>query len=246
MKKRLHQYSEEELKRLYSRKDLYELTKILLDYKSDENILKKYLNTSKQTAKMAIKWNEYEIEYIKHNNNSKDEEINIWINNLIETIQTCNNILEWTYIYYGNYKSMDDTEYQIIEIEKEDGSIEMQCNTEKKNIYESIHKNDYNDIRNNKATKEEMYLFIWNTLRFTSKRKLQTLVDTYRSLYNTNKPGVKSSNKMILVYDEKDNLIATYKNRNECIESENISKQNLYKYLKDDKLHKGKRFVESD
>ena len=118
--------------------------------------------------------------------------------------------------------------------------------TSLKSKYEKIHKNDYNDIRNGKATKEEMYLFIWNTLRFLSLKKLQTLVDTYKDLYITNKPGVKSSNKMILVYDEKDNLITSYKNRNECIESENISKQNLYKYLKDGKLHKGKRFVESD
>ena len=243
MKKRLHQYSEEELKRLYSRKDLYELTQMLLDYDYENedsyNILNTHLDTSKYrhniTEKIAT--NNFQLGILKDNN--KDNDDYDWINGWIKIITICNDILTWKNSYYNN-----KDEVEIIEVEDKEGNIEMRV--EKENKQESIHKNDYNDLINIKATKEEMYLFILNTLRFTSKRKLQTLVDTYRSLYNTNKPGVKSSNKTISVYDEKDNLITTYKNRNECIESENISKQNLYKYLKDGKLHKGKRFVEDD
>lgn len=243
MRKKLHQYSDNELKRLYSRKDLYEMTQSLLEYEGDgKNSIGRFLDTSRQTPEMAIKWNNYQIDFIKYNNSDNNTE---WLKKYIEIIEICNDILKWTKVYFGNEDDeIDDVE--IIETETEDGSIEVSLQTNLKSKYEKIHKNDYNDIRNGKATKEEMYLFIWNTLRFLSLKKLQILVDTYQNLYITNKPGVKSSNKMILVYDEKDNLITTYKNRNECIESENMSKQNLYKYLKDGKLHKGKRFVESD
>ena len=115
-------------------------------------------------------------------------------------------------------------------------------------LYNELHEFDDEDIEFGKATKFDVYLFIWNTLRFCSAEelgKLLKLADKNFVIYDD--AGRPKSNKKIYKYDRFGNLVATFENRQECIEKECMGKSCLSNVISGKrKAWHGYKYVEKE
>ena len=100
-------------------------------------------------------------------------------------------------------------------------------NSSEEEMLDELHMNDDIDREYGRATKYEILLFIWETLRFCDKKQLDRLIKLADNKFEFNQAHRPRYNKKIYKYDLEDNLIATFENRADCIEKDGIKKSML-------------------
>lgn len=114
---------------------------------------------------------------------------------------------------------------------------------------EKLHETDELNRELGIATDEEVYYFIWDTLQHCTLKELCTLKDYARKEWKIKKAHRPSKNKKIYKYDKDKNLVATFNNRNECIEVDKINKSVLSKILSKkfyNKSYNGYYYIEEE
>lgn len=84
---------------------------------------------------------------------------------------------------------------------------------------------DENDVES------DIYKFVFFNLQYATKEDMKKIIEFADNGFEIKRKGRKSRDKKIFKYDTKHNLLATYPNRNACIEVEQVSKQSLYNVL---------------
>jgi hypothetical protein len=217
--RKLEDYSNEELKRLYNSFSLYIVTewmKYRKRYKNDQNISVLLVSDKPYDTQLDVRFfNSMKCKTIEMKLELKDyktEEEKQQMINEKTVLKIFNEVLFW---FAGGYEALEK--------DYETGKNVMDPDE----LYEELHESDDIDREYNKATKYEMYKFIWETLRFCDAKTLGKLCRLSNSKFEFNKPHRPTKNLPIYKYDKEDNLIEIFKNRSECIEKDNISKAAL-------------------
>lgn len=109
--------------------------------------------------------------------------------------------------------------------------------------YAELHKKDATDEQYGRATKIEVFNFIWQTGRFLDAGTLNSLCRKSK-ISTAHRP---KNNRRIYKCDERGKVVATYANRQECIEQDGIKKSMLSSVLSGRrKTYKGYSYVEED
>lgn len=237
--KPLSDYTMDELKKLYKSFSLYVTTeyfKYRKIYKDDEHL--SIINVTGEGYSTEFHqrlFNSFRISTLDsriERGDYKNEEEMFKYRNEIAALRNVNETLYW-FIGCGekiieNYGTDELDDYE-------------------NELYEELHLNDDYDIENECATKYEIYTFIWETLRFCSIKELSNLCKFADKKFEFNQAHRPRKNAKIFKYDKDDNLIATYNNRAECIEKDNIKKSMLSLVLSGKrKEYKGYKYVEED
>lgn len=137
----------------------------------------------------------------------------------------CNDILHWCTGYHEVYEHTYNPD------------------TQKSNeqMYAKLHEKDEVDKQYGRATRSEVYDFIWQTARHLDTRTLDKLLRKSK-LGKAHRP---KNNRKIYKYDAQGSLIDTFANRDECMEKDGIKKSMLSSVLSGRrKTYKGYSYVE--
>ena len=77
----------------------------------------------------------------------------------------------------------------------------------------------------------DIYQFVFFNLQYATLEDMKKLIQFADNGFEVKRKGRKSRDKKIFKYDAEHNLLATYPNRNTCMEVEQVSKQSLYNVL---------------
>lgn len=235
--KPLNEYDNEVLKKLYKSYSLYIVTewfKYRKRYKSDTNIECLSIhdgNYYEQASTRVINNSRIRtIETYLMNEKYKDEDEKQRL--IIEktALEVCNEVIFWCGGGFMELKKMFD----------EGKNVQNPID-----IYNELHESDDIDIEYGRGTKFDIYLFIWETLRFCDLKtlcKLSTYADKKFEIVENHRPRL---NKKIYKYDRLGNLIATFENRQDCIEKDGIGKECLSRVINSKrKAYHGFRYEE--
>lgn len=224
--KPIEAYSNDELKKLYKSYTLYLITEYICKEKK-----RKKDNSINGISALNIEGEHYShpddvrffnlvrIRNIENKLNTeryKDENEEQALRIEKTVLSECNEVLFW---YAGGIEKLEE-DYDA-------GKQVMDPNE----LYESLHEQDDFDIEYGRATKEEIYTFIWETLRYCNVETLKKLTKLADKKFEIKKAHRPSNNKKIYKYDKENNLIETFENRLDCIEKEGISKSSLSNVL---------------
>lgn len=237
--RKIEDYSIDELKRLYRSISLYMVTewmKYRKRYKNDQDInaltvtddaygkelYARFFNSIRcKTIEMRLANNDYKT----------PEEKQLLINEKT-VLKVLNEVLFWC---AGGYEQLKKDYNKGCKVRKPS------------DMRKELHETDYIDKFYKKATKIEIYKFIWETLRFYDAKTLGNLCRLSDNKFETNDPHRPAKNKPIYKYDKDGNLIAAFPNRDECIKKDNISKEALSMVLSGKrKQYKGFKYVEEN
>jgi len=231
--KKLEEYKIEELKRLYKSYSLYIVTKWFRLYQKIHNTNEyRFFKIDNPDCYETAQWNR------------------VFIGLKIKSINTD--------IDLGKYRST--AELNNMKCEKLAlnicGEVLLYCTNRineldedaKERSLKELHEQDNVDKEYNRATKEEIYNFIWNTLRFCDIKELTGIIKSCDNQFQL-KDNIyyhrPPNNKRIFKYDMCGNLIATFLNRADCIEKEGMTKSTLSKILTNINLkYKGYKYKE--
>lgn len=90
-----------------------------------------------------------------------------------------------------------------------------------------LHINDEINKESGKVTEKEIYDFIWETLRYCTLEEIDMLLGLVDYKFDPIISHRPANNKKIYKYDKEGILVATFINREDCINKENIKKQAL-------------------
>lgn len=145
----------------------------------------------------------------------------------IKALEYCNDVLYWCTGYHEIYERTYNPETQILPETK----------------YAKLHDNDEVDEQYGRATKIEVFRFLWHTARYLDARTLNSLCRKSK-ISTAHRP---KKNRRVIKYDTQGKVVATYANRQECIEKDGIKKEYLSKVLSGrKKTFKGYSYVEED
>lgn len=143
----------------------------------------------------------------------------------VKALQICNDVLHWCTGYCEIYEHTYNPDTQIPPEE----------------LYAKLHEKDEVDKQYGRATRSEVYDFIWQTARHLDTRTLDKLLRKSK-IGNAHRP---KNNRKIYKYDKQGCLIDTFANRDECIEKDGIKKNMLSMVLTGRrKTYKGYSYVE--
>lgn len=220
----LESYSNDELKKLYKSFTLYIVTEWLkITQKKKNNELwrvnptngKKYEdgNWLRVLNSLHVQTIEMKLQSEKYND---DEQKRKELQYEKVVLNTIDDVLFW---FAGG----------IEELEK---NFEAGCYVrDPDELYEELHENDDIDKEYNRATKEEILKFIWETLRFCDNNTLSRLCKLADRKFEFRAAHRPQKNLKIYKYDKDNNLIETFANRAECIEKEGMTKSALSNVL---------------
>ena len=219
----LESYSNDELKKLYKSFTLYIVTewlKIMQKKKKDAlwrvNPInaKKYEDGNWLRSFNGLRVQTIEMKLQSKNYNDEQERKELQYEKVV--LNTINDVLFW---FDGG----------IEELEK---NFEAGCYVrDPDELYEELHENDDIDKEYNRATKEEILKFIWETLRFCDYNTLTRLCKLADMKFEFRAAHRPQKNLKIYKYDKDNNLIETFANRAECIEKEGMTKSTLSNVL---------------
>ena len=216
-------YSTDELKKLYKSYSLYVVTKTfkhVRTYKTD-----KHLTMINDTEDGYKEWvvkcvlNRIRINNITDELNEhkyKDENEKRRLEYERTTLNICNDVLFWC---NGGFT---DT------VERFKSGKQVQNPYE---LYDELHMNDDYDIKNGLPTKFDIYLFIWETLRFCTVDELATLLKYADSDFKTSSVGRPKIKAKIYKYDKDNKVVGIYEDRQSCMDANRIPKSTLSKIL---------------
>ena len=139
--------------------------------------------------------------------------------------------------YNNTYLMLEDqTPYPATQTERDDWfdryeSGEFDC------FIDKLHADDDFNKENGIATLEDIYYFVWNTLRYCSLQdlnKLKQYASKDWSIKPANRPRFE---RKIHKYDKLGNYICTFENRQDCIRKDNIKKSILSLLLSGKRQH---------
>lgn len=241
-RKKLSEYSDDELKELYKRYDLYCVTEYMKFF-------------------LKNKYPEYNIEGLIFPNfkignwaSSRTDSIYPrWINDWIDTmwmnsvsISTVNDLMSTDNYYKSNKeRNRDDCKRYTMTIANECIMLfvlkefyDNGTNPDYEDFIDTLYMNDDFDLQNGIATKLQMLDFIWNTLRWCKVKELEKLLKFSDNHFIMVRPGRPSKETIIKMIDvESEECIERFKNRNDIINTLGIKKNNLSMCLKSSSEH---------
>ena len=214
----LSSYSKEQLIALYKSYTTYYMTEWIINrkrYHEDKNI--EMLDTDKvsfinkfELYQLKISNLEYELQNEEISDSKKQE-----INDKINLYQILSDIILFCTDLYAKYLTSGTDEMKELVEDRE---------------YE-LHMNDEYDVEIGKATRIEIYHFIYNTLRYLSIKDLNKLLLLADKKFDDRSKVKSLIGKKIFKYDLDGNLLAVYNSRQECMEDNNIKKSLLSQIL---------------
>lgn len=237
VKRELNTYTDEEIKRLYNSPILYLVSEYFKALKLrcwhqtaeplnlstvfDDVTENDIPNLTEQeffrVYLRRIEWNEIKIAKLEVIKSESKE---------LRALKICRDVLFWCTGYHEIYERTYKPK---------------QVTPERK--YAELHKDDEDDIENGRATKIEVYNFIWQTARHLDTRTLDKLLRKSK-LSKAHRP---KNNRKIYKYDKQGCLIDTFKDREDCINKEGMKKSMLSMVLSGKRnSYKGYSYVEEE
>lgn len=234
--KPLEDYTTEELQKLYKVQSVCILTEWFKNRKRYHNEpIIDILDVTKTQQDHLRFLNVCKIKNIVHQLETDEDVDNIEKENLLNqkiVFETCNEVLFWCAGGFVQVKQMYDAGKEV------QNPVE---------LFNELHEYDDFDIKFGRATKWDIYLFIWSTLRYCSAKELANLLKLSEKKFIVRDVGRPVVEKVILKFDRFGNLVETFKSRQECMEKDNIGKQCLSHVITGKrKAYHGFKYVEKE
>lgn len=223
--KQLSEYDNDELTKLYKFLSLYITTdwmKYMIIHKGEDYIkdLLKIDNDSKYENELMVRFliatRIEKDEMILNEKKYKNEHQKIFFQREITALKTLKETIFWNAGGFDQVKIDYKKGYDV---------------KNPKKILKELHLNDEFNKSNNRTTLENVYKFIWQTLKYCNAKEMSYLMKFADNKYTVNNNGRPKYNKIIYKYDKDMNLIAAYNSREDCIKKSNISKSALSQVL---------------
>ena len=230
--KSLNEYTTEELRKLYKSYTLYLVTEHIRRELTTQNNKYGYEMVSQLYVDNDNENKYYHHDMVRFYNNisitnlenklddeSLSDTVKRNIKDKIYYYKVCNEVLFWN---AGGYEKL---------IEDYDNNADVNDLNDPDELFEELHSQDFLDEELGRPTKEEIYNFIWETLRYCDVKTLRRLLNYADKKFDIAPAHRPKYNKKIYKYDKEGNLIDTFNDREDCITKDNVTKNALSMHL---------------